>query len=261
MKIATYNVNGIKARLPRLIEWLEETKPDVACLQEIKSVTENFPVAEIEAAGYHALVHGQKGFNGVAILSREPAELVRTGLPGEDRLDDDKDDQARYIEADVGGLRVASIYLPNGNPQPGPKFDYKLRWMERLRLHAQGLWDREAPTVLTGDFNIAPHDRDVFSMRAMADDALVQPESRAAWQAILSQGWLEALRAVHPHDDELYTFWDYQAGAWPRNAGLRIDHHLLSPNVADRLIDAQVDKEYRGREKASDHTPVWIEIA
>ncbi|MGB3723292.1 MAG: exodeoxyribonuclease III [Pacificimonas sp.] len=261
MKIATYNVNGIKARLPRLLEWLEETTPDVACLQETKSVAEGVPVREIEAAGYHALLHGEKGFNGVAILTREKAQLVRTGLPGADELEDGKEDQARYIEADYKGVRIASIYLPNGNPQPGPKFDFKLRWMERLRLHASELWTLEKPTVLTGDFNIAPQDRDVFSMAAMGDDALVQPESRAAWQAILSQGWLEALRAVHPLDDELYTFWDYQAGAWPRNAGLRIDHHLLSPAIADRLLDAKVDKDYRGREKSSDHTPVWIEIA
>ena len=261
MRIATFNVNGIKARLPRLLEWLEETKPDIACLQELKSVTENVPVADLQDAGYHALVHGQKGFNGVAILSREPAELVMAGLPGEDGLEDGKDDHARYIEADVSGLRVASIYLPNGNPVPGAKFDYKLRWMDRLRERVAHLWDAEVPTVLTGDFNVAPEPRDVFSVRAMAGDALTQPESRAAWRSILSQGWLEALRAVHPHDEELYTFWDYQAGAWPRNAGLRIDHHLLSPTIADRLLDAQVDKEYRGREKASDHAPVWIEIA
>ncbi|MEM8826693.1 MAG: exodeoxyribonuclease III [Pseudomonadota bacterium] len=260
MRIATYNVNGIKARLPRLLEWLGETSPDIACLQEIKSVDEGFPVKDIEAAGYHALVHGQKGFNGVAILSREPAELVRKGLPGEDGLGEEAD-QARYIEADVSGVRVASIYLPNGNPVPGPKFDYKLRWMTRLQAHARDLWRDELPTVLTGDFNVAPQDRDVFSMRAMAGDALVLPESRSAWHGLIADGWLEALRAVHPVDDALYTFWDYQAGAWPRDAGLRIDHHLLSPDMADRLIDAQVDKEYRGREKASDHTPVWIEIA
>ncbi|MEE4349946.1 MAG: exodeoxyribonuclease III [Pacificimonas sp.] len=256
MRIATYNVNGIKARLPRLIEWLKETQPDVACLQEIKSQTDLFPVKDIEAAGYHALVHGQKGFNGVAILTKEPADLIQTGLPG-----DDEDEQARYLECDYRGVRIAGLYLPNGNPQPGPKFDYKLSWMRRLHERAQHLYDREQPTCITGDFNVAPEDRDVFSMRAMGGDALVQPESRAAYRAILGQGWLEALRAVHPRDDKLYTFWDYQAGAWPRDAGLRIDHHLLSPQLADRLIDAQVDREYRGREKASDHTPVWIEVA
>ncbi|MBZ6378323.1 exodeoxyribonuclease III [Pacificimonas flava] len=256
MRIATYNVNGIKARLPRLLEWLEETKPDVACLQEIKSQTDLFPVSDIEDAGYHALVHGQKGFNGVAILTREPAEEVQVSLPG-----DNEDEQARYIECDYRGVRIANLYLPNGNPQPGPKFDYKLGWMERLRLRAQTLFDSEIPTCVTGDFNVAPEDRDVFSMRSMANDALVQPESRAALRTIVNQGWLEALRAVHPHDDKLYTFWDYQAGCWPRDAGLRIDHHLLSPQLADRLVDAQVDKEYRGREKASDHAPVWVEIA
>lgn len=256
MRIATYNVNGIKARLPRLLEWLEETQPDVACLQEIKSQTDLFPVKDIEAAGYHALVHGQKGFNGVAILTKEPAQEVQVALPG-----DPDDDHARYIEADYRGVRIACIYLPNGNPQPGPKFDYKLSWMERLRTRALSLYEAEIPAVITGDFNVAPQDRDVFSVRAMANDALVQPESRAAYRALLAQGWLEALRAVHPHDDKLYTFWDYQAGCWPRDAGLRIDHHLLSPQIADRLLDAQVDREYRGREKASDHTPVWIEIA
>ncbi|MBV7257644.1 exodeoxyribonuclease III [Pacificimonas sp. WHA3] len=261
MRIATYNVNGIKARLPRLLEWLEETKPDVACLQEIKSVTEGFPVREVEEIGYHCLVHGQKAFNGVAILSRKPARLVMTGLPGEDGLESGAEDQARYIEADYEGVRIASIYLPNGNPLPGPKFDYKLRWMERLRKRAAELWDAEIPAVLTGDYNVAPEDRDVFSASAMAGDALIEPESRAAWRAILAQGWLEALRAVHPQDDGLYTFWDYQAGAWPRDAGLRIDHHLLSPTIADRLMNAQVDKEYRGRDRASDHTPVWIDIA
>ena len=256
MRIATYNVNGIKARLPRLLEWLEETQPDVACLQEIKSQTDLFPVKDIEKAGYHALVHGQKGFNGVAILTKEPAEEVAVDLPG-----DTADEQARYIEANYKGLRIASIYLPNGNPAPGEKFDYKLAWMDRLAEHARGLWEAEVPTVLTGDFNVAPEDRDVFSVRAMAGDALIQPDTRAKWRELMAQGWLEALRAVHPANDKLYTFWDYQAGAWRRGAGLRIDHHLLSPEVADRLVDAQVDKEYRGRERASDHAPVWVEIA
>jgi len=256
MRIATFNVNGIAARLPRLLEWLESRKPDVACLQEVKCIDERFPAADIEALGYHVLVHGQKSFNGVAILSREPATEVQRGLPG-----DDADEQARYLEADVNGVRIASIYLPNGNPQPGPKFDYKLAWMKRLEARAAMLLASETPTVLAGDYNVAPEDRDVFSMQAMANDALVQPESRAALRRIVHQGWTEALRAVHPTDDHLYTFWDYQAGCWPRNAGLRIDHFLLCPRVADRLTNATVDREARGAEKASDHAPVWIEIA
>ncbi|WP_339707096.1 exodeoxyribonuclease III [uncultured Sphingosinicella sp.] len=256
MRIATFNVNGIAARLPRLLEWLESRKPDVACLQEVKCIDERFPAADIEALGYHVLVHGQKGFNGVAILSREPAAEVQRGLPG-----DDADEQARYLEADVNGVRIASIYLPNGNPQPGPKFDYKLAWMKRLEARAALLLASEMPTVLAGDYNVAPEDRDVFSMQAMANDALVQPESRAALRRIVHQGWTEALRAVHPSDDHLYTFWDYQAGCWPRNAGLRIDHFLLCPRVADRLTNATVDREARGAEKASDHAPVWIDIA
>ena len=256
MRIATFNVNGIAARLPRLLEWLESRKPDVACLQEVKCIDERFPAADIEALGYHVLVHGQKGFNGVAILSREPAAEVQRGLPG-----DDADEQARYLEADVNGVRIASIYLPNGNPQPGPKFDYKLAWMKRLEARAALLLASEMPTVLAGDYNVAPEDRDVFSMQAMANDALVQPESRAALRRIVHQGWTEALRAVHPADDHLYTFWDYQAGCWPRNAGLRIDHFLLCPRVADRLTNATVDREARGAEKASDHAPVWIDIA
>ncbi|WP_374594432.1 exodeoxyribonuclease III [Sphingosinicella sp.] len=256
MRIATFNVNGIAARLPRLLEWLESRKPDVACLQEVKCVDERFPAADIEALGYHVLVHGQKSFNGVAILSREPATEVQRGLPG-----DEADEQARYLEADVNGVRIASIYLPNGNPQPGPKFDYKLAWMKRLEARAAFLLASETPTVLAGDYNVAPEDRDVFSMQVMANDALVQPESRAALRRIVHQGWTEALRAVHPADDHLYTFWDYQAGCWPRNAGLRIDHFLLCPRVADRLSNATVDRDARGAEKASDHAPVWIEIA
>jgi len=255
MRIATFNVNGIAARLPRLLEWLESRKPDVACLQEVKCIDERFPAADIEALGYHVLVHGQKSFNGVAILSREPATEVQRGLPG-----DDSDEQARYLEADVNGVRIASIYLPNGNPQPGPKFDYKLAWMKRLEARAAMLFASETPTVLAGDYNVAPEDRDVFSMQAMAGDALVQPESRAALRRIVNQGWTEALRAVHPGDDHLYTFWDYQAGCWPRNAGLRIDHFLLCPRIADRLRNATVDREARGAEKASDHAPVWIDI-
>lgn len=256
MRIATFNINGIKARLPRLIEWLEETRPDIACLQELKTSDETFPVKEIEAAGYDAIWHGQKGFNGVAILARgETPKEVRRGLDGEP-----EDEHSRYIEADVKGLRVASIYLPNGNPQPGPKFDYKLRWMERLRRRAAEIWAEEVPAILAGDYNVIPQDRDVFSVQAMADDALMQPESRAAYRRLLGDGWTDALATRHPAGG-VWTFWDYQAGAWPRDAGFRIDHLLMSPQAADRLADAQVDKEYRGREKASDHAPVWVELA
>jgi exodeoxyribonuclease-3 len=252
MKIATYNVNGIKARLPRLLEWLEETKPDIACLQELKSSDETFPESDIRAAGYGAIWHGQKGFNGVAILARgvDPVEVQR-GLEGEP-----EDEHSRYIEADVFGVRVASIYLPNGNPQPGPKFDYKLRWMARLQQRARQILAEEVPAILAGDYNVIPTDEDVYSIGAMADDALMQPESRAAFRALCFQGWTDAIRTRHPVG-QMWTFWDYQAGAWQRDAGFRIDHLLLSPQAADRLTDANVDKSYRGREKASDHAPTW----
>ena len=254
MRIVTYNVNGIAARLPRVLEWLDEQKPDVVCLQEIKCATEAFPRAAIEAAGYRALVHGQKGFHGVAILSRaEPVETQR-GLPG-----DPADEQSRYLEADVEGVRVASLYLPNGNPQPGPKFEYKLGWFARLRAHAQTLLARERPTVLAGDYNVCPTDEDVFSVRAMAADALMQPQSRREYRQLLMQGWTDALRARHP-EGRIYTFWDYQAGAWPRDHGLSIDRLLLDPLAADRLRAAGVDKDYRARERASDHAPTWVEL-
>jgi exodeoxyribonuclease-3 len=254
MRIATYNVNGIKARLPRLLEWLAETQPDVACLQEIKTSDDTFPEADITAAGYHAVWHGQKGFNGVAILSKTPMTHIRSGLDGED-----EDDHSRYIEADIGGVRIASIYLPNGNPQPGPKFDYKLRWMERLRRRAAELLALEIPVVLAGDYNVIPTDADIANPRAMVDDALMQPESRAAFRRIMSQGWTDALRIIHP-TGPLWTFWDYQAGAWQRDAGFRIDHLLLSPEAADRLDDAGVDTDHRAREKASDHAATWIRL-
>ncbi|MFO1260332.1 MAG: exodeoxyribonuclease III [Sphingomonadaceae bacterium] len=256
MRIATFNINGIKARLPRLIEWLEETQPDVACLQEIKTSDDTFPMKDIEAAGYGAIWHGQKGFNGVAILARgqTPVEIQR-GLDGEP-----EDEHSRYIEADIQGVRVASIYLPNGNPVPGPKFEYKLRWMQRLRARAAEIWAEEVPAVLAGDYNVIPYDRDVYSVKAMADDALMQPESRSAYRALTGDGWTDALPSVHPAGG-VWTYWDYQAGAWQRNAGFRIDHLLLSPTAADRLQNAQVDKEHRGREKASDHAPVWIELS
>ncbi|WOK35727.1 exodeoxyribonuclease III [Sphingomonas sp. C3-2] len=255
MKIVTYNVNGIKARLPRLLEWLEETGPDIVCLQELKSSDETFPEKDIRSAGYGAVWHGQKGFNGVAILARgvDPVEVQR-GLEGEP-----EDEHSRYIEADVMGLRVASIYLPNGNPQPGPKFDYKLRWMKRLHDRARQILSEEVPAVLAGDYNVIPTDSDVFSVQAMQDDALMQPESRAAYRALCFQGWTDALRTRHPNGG-VWTFWDYQAGCWQRDAGFRIDHLLLSPQVADRLVDANVDREYRGREKASDHAPTWATL-
>lgn len=252
MRIATFNINGIGARLPRLLEWLEAVKPDVACLQEIKTVEANWPGQVIRDAGYHSLVLGQKGFNGVAILSREPAVETQRGLPG-----DDADEHARYLEAEVAGVRVATIYLPNGNPVPGPKFDYKLAWFARLRAHAAELLAGEGPVVLAGDYNVCPTPRDVFSEVAMANDALCQPETRAAYRAMLYDGWLDAIRARYP-SETVYTFWDYQAGAWRRDAGLRIDHLLLSPVAADRLVEAGVDKSVRGEERASDHAPAWV---
>jgi exodeoxyribonuclease III len=257
LRIATYNVNGIKARLPRLCEWLSETQPDIACLQEVKSEEAGIPMRDIEAAGYHGIWHGQKGFNGVAILARNGMPVTETmrGLP-EIRDDDPEDVQSRYIEADVAGVRVASIYLPNGNPHPGPKFDYKLAWMARLRARAQALLALEIPVVLAGDFNVIPHDDDVFSIPAMANDALMQPESRAAYRRILADGWTDALRSHHPSGG-IWTYWDYQAGAWQRDAGFRIDHLLLSPRAADRLVQTGVDKDHRGREKASDHAATW----
>jgi exodeoxyribonuclease-3 len=254
LRIASFNINGIKARLPRLLEWLDETRPAVVGLQEIKSQDEGFPADEFDKIGYHAIWHGQKGFNGVAILAdRELAEVHR-GLPG-----DPEDLQARYIEAEVGGVRVVNIYLPNGNPHPGPKFDYKLQWMARLRERMRELLARERPTIVIGDFNVIPEDKDVFSVRAMAADALMQPESRDAYRRILNDGWTDALDTLNPRGG-VWTFWDYQAGAWQRDHGFRIDHLLLSPEAADRLVSAGVDKEYRGREKASDHAPVWVEL-
>ncbi|KQN71044.1 exodeoxyribonuclease III [Sphingomonas sp. Leaf62] len=255
MRIVSYNVNGIKARLPRLLEYLDEEQPDIVCLQELKSSDETFPEADIRAAGYGALWHGQKGFNGVAVLARgaDPVERQR-GLSGEP-----EDDHSRYLEAEVDGLIVASIYLPNGNPQPGPKFDYKLRWIDRLRDRAAALLAEERAVVLAGDYNVIPNDDDTFSVRAMQSDALMQPESRAGYRALLAQGWTDSLRTRFPKGG-VWTFWDYQAGSWQRDAGFRIDHLLLSPIVADRMVDAGVDKAYRGREKASDHAPTWVRL-
>ena len=257
MKIATYNLNGIRARLPRLIEWLERERPDVACLQELKCADDALPIADVEAVGYKGVWHGQKGFNGVAILTREHEPVVRQiGLPG-----DPDDVQSRYVEAEVDGAIVASLYLPNGNPIGTEKFDYKLRWMHRLRERAAELLAEERPVILAGDWNVVPEDRDVFSIRAAANDALVQPETRAAWRQIMHQGWTDALRALHPDEDRLYTFWDYTAGCWQRDAGFRIDHLLLSPEAADRLLGAGVDKWARAQEKASDHAPTWVELS
>ena len=257
MKLVTYNLNGIRARLPRLTEYLQREQPDVVCLQELKCADDSLPIADIEATGYHAVWHGQKGFNGVAVLAKEAAPaLRRIGLPG-----DPDDTHSRYIEAEVAGVVVASIYLPNGNPIGTEKFDYKLRWMERLRAHAAVLLAEEKPVVLAGDYNVIPEDRDTFSRRAMANDALFQPESQQAFRRLVNQGWTDALRAFHPDEPKLFTFWDYTAGAWQRDAGFRIDHLLCSPRAADRLLGAEVHKWARGEEKASDHAPVAVELA
>ena len=256
MKIATYNLNGIRARLPRLIEWLEREQPDVVGLQELKCADELLPIADIEATGYGAVWHGQKGFNGVAILAKGDApNLRRVGLPG-----DPDDTHSRYIEAEVGGVIIASLYLPNGNPVGTEKFDYKLNWMDRLRAHAEELLALEQPVILLGDWNVVPEDRDVFSVKATQHDALLQPETRSAWRRILAQGWTDALRAFHPREEKLYTFWDYTAGCWQRDAGFRIDHLLCSPEATDRLTGAGVDRWARGEEKASDHTPTWVTL-
>ena len=258
MKIVTYNLNGVRARLPRLLEYLDEQKPAALCLQEIKCDDDNFPIREIREAGYDGVWHGQKGFNGVAILtpSATPPTLRRVSLPG-----DPDDTHSRYIEAEVQGVTLASIYLPNGNPVGTGKFAYKLAWLERLRVHALELLAEEKPTILAGDFNVIPTDDpdDVFSARAMASDALSQPESRQALRRILNLGYTDAIRARYP-TGQVYTFWDYTAGCWQRDAGFRIDHFLLSAQAADRLRDAGVDKDYRGRDKASDHAPTWVEI-
>jgi exodeoxyribonuclease-3 len=256
VKIASYNLNGIRARLPRLIEWLEREKPEVVCLQELKCADESLPIADIEAAGYGAVWHGQKGFNGVAVLAREDSpKLRRTGLPG-----DPDDTHSRYIEAEVGDVIVASIYLPNGNPVGTEKFDYKIRWMERLEARAAELLSEERAVVLAGDWNVVPEDRDVFSTRATQHDAVMQPEARQAWRRIVHQGWTDSLRAMHPDAPKLYTFWDYTAGCWQRDLGFRLDHLLCSPEAADRLAGAGVDKWARAQEKASDHAPTWVEL-
>lgn len=256
MKIATFNVNGIGARLPRLLEWLDDTQPDIACLQELKAPDERFPRAELEMAGYGAVWHGQKSWNGVAILSRNGALTERRrGLPG-----DPDDTHSRYIEAEVNGLVVGCLYLPNGNPAPGPKFDYKLRWFDRLTAHAKALLEAKVPVVLAGDYNVMPTDVDVYAPERWRDDALFRPEVKQAYAKLVAQGWTDALRELHP-DVRIYTFWDYFRNAFARNAGLRIDHLLLSPELAPRLRAAGVDREHRARHRPSDHAPTWIVLA
>jgi exodeoxyribonuclease-3 len=255
MKIATYNVNGITARLPVLLRWLETSAPDIACLQELKAPQEKFPEEAIRAAGYEALWHGQKSWNGVAILSRvgTPVE-IRKGLPG-----NDDDDQSRYVEAEVGGITVGCLYLPNGNPAPGPKFDYKLRWMAHFHKHARSLLKKGGPVVLTGDYNVIPTNLDAYKPERWVTDALFFPESREAYAALLESGWTDALRHLFP-EETIYTYWDYFRNAFGRNAGIRIDHFLLSPDLVKKLKDGGVDREVRGWEKTSDHAPVWIEL-
>ena len=255
MKIATFNINGINKRLSNLLAWLAEARPDIVCLQELKADEGAFPEEAIAAAGYVAVWAGQRSWNGVAILSRIGTPvLTRARLPG-----DAADDQARYIEAAVAGILVASIYAPNGNPQPGPKFDYKLAWLERLRKHATAMRKTGAPIVLAGDYNVAPTDLDIYPTNSWDDDALIQPESRAAYCRLVGRSWLDALRHLYP-DERIYTFWHYRRMRWPRDAGLRIDHMLLSANLRDRLEAAGVDREVRGLEGASDHAPVWIRL-
>jgi len=255
LKIATFNVNGIKTRLPHLLLWLEKEQPDIACLQELKALDKEFPVLDIKRAGYGVIWHGQKSWNGVAILARgrEPIETGR-GLPG---FEDDP--HSRYLEAVVDGIVIGCLYLPNGNPQPGPKFDYKLAWFEHFNAHAKRLFGCGLPVVLAGDYNVVPTDVDIYNPASWRDDALLQPAARAAFARLLEQGWTDALRARHPNE-RIYTYWDYWRNRWPRNAGLRIDHLLLSADLASRLQDAGVDRDVRGRAGASDHAPTWVVV-
>jgi exodeoxyribonuclease III len=256
MKIATYNVNGINSRLPVLLRWLGETTPDVVCLQELKAPQEKFPEDALKEAGYSAIWHGQKSWNGVAILSRgEPPKEVRRTLPG-----DEEDVHSRYIEAIAGDVRIGCLYLPNGNPVPGPKFDYKLSWMKRFHSHAAGLLKEKGPIVLTGDYNVIPTELDAYKPERWTEDALFQPESREAFQKLLKLGWSDALRKLHP-DEPIYTYWDYFRNAFGRNAGIRIDHFLLNSLADRRLLAGGVDRAVRSWEKTSDHAPVWIELA
>ena len=255
MKLATYNVNGIKSRLPNLLAWLAKESPDVVCLQELKALDATFPRAELLEAGYGSLWKGQRSWNGVAILAKEmePVE-IRRELPG-----DSADEQSRYLEAAIDGIVVACLYLPNGNPQPGPKFEYKLAWFERLITHAQSLYDSGHAVVMAGDFNVVPTDFDIYNPKSWRKDALLQPESREAWERLLAQGWLDSLRHTHP-EKAIYTFWDYFRQHWPQNKGLRIDHVLLNAEAAPRLQAAGVDSWVRGQEHASDHAPTWVEL-
>ena len=255
MKIATFNINNINRRLPNLLLWLQQARPDIVALQELKSSDDDFPLSAIEKAGYGAAWHGQKTWNGVAILARQADPvLIRTELPG-----DPTDKQARYIEAAVKGIIVTSIYLPNGNPQPGPKFDYKLAWFKRLRSHAAKFIKQEIPVVLAGDYNVAPTASDIYPTRSWDNDALIHPKSRAAFKSLMAQGWTDAIRHLHP-TAPMFTFWDYKRNRWPRDAGLRLDHLLVSPVLAPRLKKAGVDRMVRGEEGASDHAPAWIVI-
>jgi exodeoxyribonuclease III len=256
MKIATYNVNGVNGRLPVLVEWLAEAKPDVVCLQELKAPQEKFPEAALRDAGYGAVWHGQKSWNGVAILARDgmPTE-IRRGLPG-----DPDDVQSRYIEAVVDGIVIGCLYLPNGNPAPGPKLEFKLSWFDRLTKHAAELIASGDAVVLAGDYNVMPTDLDVYKPERWVDDALFRPEVRDAFHRLVGQGWTDALRALHPNE-RIYTFWDYFRNAYARDAGLRIDHLLLSPAIAERLREAGVDRHVRGRAKTSDHAPTWIRLS
>jgi exodeoxyribonuclease-3 len=256
VKIATFNINNVNRRLPNLLEWLKSARPDIACLQELKCTHDEFPAGAIRKAGYRAVWRGQKTWNGVAILSRgaEPV-ITRTSLPG-----DKSDAQSRYIEAAIDGLVVGCIYLPNGNPQPGPKFEYKLAWFKRLQAHARKLLRAEVPVILAGDFNVAPTEIDIYPTKSRDDDALVQPESRAAYATLVKQGWTDSLRALNP-DARIYTFWHYMRDRWERDAGLRLDHLLLSPQISARLKTAGVDRVVRGKPSASDHAPAWIELS
>lgn len=256
MRIATYNINGIRSRLPNLLDWLAREAPDIVCLQELKAESSAFPVKELDQAGYKAVWHGQKAWNGVAILGRDAEPLeIRRALP-----EDPDPAQSRYLEAAVQGLVIGCLYLPNGNPQPGPKFTYKLAWMERLRSHAQALLDTGHPVVLAGDFNVIPTDFDIYSTRSWKKDALLQPETRAQFQALLAQGWTDSLRYLYP-EQRIFTFWDYFRHHWESDSGLRIDHLLLSPDLVPRLCDVGVDRWVRGEPKASDHAPTWIELS
>ncbi|MCC8358895.1 exodeoxyribonuclease III [Salinimicrobium sediminilitoris] len=256
MKIATYNVNGINARLPVVLRWLKESKPDVVCLQELKSPDEKIPKSEIEEAGYKAIWHGQKRWNGVAILAKENIEIqeMSRGLEGEP-----EDEQSRYIEAVINDTVIGCLYMPNGNPAPGPKFEYKMRWFARFSKRAKELLDHNVPVVLTGDYNVMPTEKDVYKPERWVDDALFRPEVREAFHHLVAQGWTDAIRKLYP-EETIYTFWDYFRNAYGRNAGHRIDHFLLSPHLSDRLKAAGVDKDVRGWEKSSDHAPVWIEL-